>query len=375
MTKLPRLYIFGWPGAIGGASTKMAHLLRLLHRRFPLVVVPNDARELKDAIWVEFMRGLDIETLSYEQLAQQLHGWGLAMCNFDFLISPHWAEVRARGLKMAWSNEMMWTEPRELGALFTGIIDQVLYVSEVQREAQEPRFHEAWTGSFRYRKGEQPRGALTGEIKDPGSGRALRWTITGNYIDPALFPPKEFRLKERYEPLVIGRLSRPDPAKFPEDFPSFYEGLGVRDAKFRVMAWSEELRRRWRDHPFDARWELLPALQEDPSSFLRSLDLFVYSLRPDLRESWGRCVVEAMLSGAVPILPDSGDHHLHNLVIHGHSGFLCRSADEFGEYARLLDHDRELLLRCSRNAREDAVHRHCNAAAHRRYWEAAFPEL
>jgi glycosyltransferase involved in cell wall biosynthesis len=373
MSKTQRLYIFGWPGAVGGASTKLAHLLRLLSGRFSIVVVPNEPSEV-DETWVEFLRALEARWCLFEELPQRLEGWGLSLCNFEFLLGRRWAEARARGLKMAWSNEMMWTHPGELGAIFAGLVDQVLYVSEVQRDSLEPAFWKAWTGSLAPWSRAQKSPTLTGEIKSRSSTLGLRWAITGNYIDPELFPPREPRLKAPDEPLVIGRLSRSDPAKFPANFPAFYENLGVRNAKFRVMAWSAELAARWKGHAFDDRWDLLPVLQQDSPAFLRSLDLFVYSLSGEVCESWGRCVAEAMLSGAVPILPDAPEHHLRNLVKHGESGFLCRSEAEFGEYARLLDKDRELLRHCSENARADAVNRLCVAAEHLRFWEAAFPE-
>jgi len=373
MNKTARVYIFGWPGAVGGASTKLAHLLRLLHRRFPIVLVPNERDDLENAHWNRFIDALEVQSCIFEELPNRLEGWGLALCNFEFLLSPKWAEVRSRGLKMTWSNEMMWTHPGELGRIFTGLVDQVLYVSAVQRACLEPQFYQAWTGSLHAPPLSKSSEALSGEIKYNSS--VLRWSMTGNYIDPALFAEKERRLKSPEEPLAIGRLSRADPGKFPDDFPSFYEGLGVRRAKFRVMAWNNDLSARWCTHDFDDRWELLPAMHEDPSQFLRSLDLFVYSLRTDFRESWGRSIVEAMLSGVVPLLPESTDHHLRNLVKHGESGFLCRNAKEFGYYAQMLDNDRKLLFDCSCRAREDAVNRLCVADEHLLSWERAFPEL
>ena len=374
MTRSQRLYIFGWPAAVGGASTKLAHLLRLLASRFPIVVVPNEEAEV-DEHWARSLEDLKVCWCLFENLPQRLEGWGLSLCNFDFLLSRRWAEARARGLKMAWSNEMMWTHPGELGALFAGLVDQVLYVSEVQRECLEPKFFQAWTGSVASPPAGQSRSAVLGVMRASSSSPALRWAITGNYIDPTLFPARDPRAIHPDEPLVIGRLSRADPAKFPSHFPSFYEGLGIPKAKFRVMGWSPELANRWKNHSFDTRWELLPVLQEDSAAFLRSLDLFVYSLGDGLRESWGRCVVEAMLSGAVPILPDGHEHHLRNLVKHGESGFLCRTEAEFGEYARMLNRDRQMLFRCSKQARADAVTRLCAQAEHLHYWEAAFPEL
>src|SRR4051812_28194718 len=107
MNKTERLYVFGWPGALGGASTKLAHLLRLLHRRFPIVLVPNERDDLENADWNRFIDALEVQSCIFEELPNRLEGWGLALCNFEFLLSPKWAEVRSRGLKMTWSNEMM----------------------------------------------------------------------------------------------------------------------------------------------------------------------------------------------------------------------------------------------------------------------------
>ncbi len=373
MNREQRLYIFGWPGVIGGASTKLAHLLRLLHKRFPILVVPNEDAEVNDPEWRPMIDKLAINACAFNDLPDHLHGWGLSLCNFEFLMSPKWAEARRRGLKMAWSNEMMWTHPSELGAIFTGLVDQVLYVSGVQRESLEPQYVAARTGSLKTHTVSE-RNTDSGEVKH-SSGRNLRWAITGNYVDPALFPEKSARIKKPEEPIVVGRLSRADPDKFPDNFPAFYENLGLRNARFRVMAWHEPLAQKHNAHHFDHRWELIPPMKEDPLRFLQSLDLFVYSVGPNLRESWGRAIVEAMLCGVVPLLPADAKHHLRNLVKHGDSGFLCENEAEFSKYARILESDSNLLAQCSHRAREDAVHRHCTASEHIRLWDNAFPEL
>src|ERR1051325_9706764 len=102
------------------------------------------------------------------------------------------------------------------------------------------------------------------------------------------------------------------------------------------MAWSEEMARVYRRHRFDARWDLLPKETESQVKFLHSLDLFVYSLGPNFSESWGRSVVEAMLTGAVPLVPADAWPHLKDLVPHGKGGFLCASNGEFCEHVGRL---------------------------------------
>ncbi|MFO1497596.1 MAG: glycosyltransferase [Verrucomicrobiota bacterium] len=138
------------------------------------------------------------------------------------------------------------------------------------------------------------------------------------------------------------------------------------------MAWSPQLAARWPRHVFDARWDLLPSLAESASAFLRSLDLFVYSLHPSCRESWGRAVVEAMLSGAVPLVPAGEQHHLESLISPGETGFVCRTAADYGRYARQLENDPGRRSRLARQARAFAEKHLCNPAHHRDLWRRLF---
>jgi glycosyltransferase involved in cell wall biosynthesis len=139
-----------------------------------------------------------------------------------------------------------------------------------------------------------------------------------------------------------------------------------------VMAWSGQLAARWPNHVFDGRWDLLPPLAEAPSTFLQSLDLFVYSLHPSCRESWGRAVVEAMLSGAVPLVPEGEEHHLRSLVAHGETGFICADRAAFGQYARLLESEPERRRQMAQRARAVAENHLCDAEQHRQSWRRLF---
>ena len=124
-------------------------------------------------------------------------------------------------------------------------------------------------------------------------------------------------------------------------------------------------------HRFDARWELLAKAAESQVQFLHSLDLFVYSLGPNFRESWGRSTVEAMLTGCVPLVPRGGGHHLENLVPHERAGFLCATNDEYREHVARLRRDVTLRKKLARAARRHAEHELCNRAEHLRVWREA----
>src|ERR1043166_1241811 len=330
MNSRPPLYLFNWPSNVGGADTKVTHLLLLLHRDFDITVVPNTREQLLQLRWRRFLKNLGVKAALLSDLPKKLRGTALSLCNGKFFTDGIACEAKCRGLRIVWSSEMMWHHPGEIAAAVSGLIDKVLYVSEVQRAALA-----RWYGN-------------------------LPSAVTGNYIDPRFFPFKErWRAPRRFEEFVIGRLSRPDPAKFPDDFPESYERLnetrisrigakGIRvnsrnsRLRFRVMAWSEELTRVFAAERFRGRWELLHKEAESQVEFLHSLDLFVYDLGPRFSESWGRAVVEAMLTGAVPLVTGAPRHHLRELVPYGVGGFLCTTPEEWRECAQRLREDESL---------------------------------
>lgn len=362
-----KLYWFNWPSHVGGADTKFVHLLPLLAEEYDITVVPNGPQYLERAEWRDYLHGLGVAVALHEALPERVDGWAVSLCNGKFLKDGLAADMKRRGARIAWSNEMMWHFEGEMEALQSGLIDRLMYVSPAQRGALEPGYRRALeVPAAGYNGGE-----VSGEIPR-GQLPPAPWVMTGNWIDPSAFPYRR-RGADGSGPFTVGRLSRPDPAKFPDHFPKSYEGLGLREpVRFRIMGWSEKLAERWCEHEFDSRWELLAPAAEPVTDFLNSLDVFVYGLSPRFQESWGRAVVEAMLCGAVPIVPQGGGHHLENLVTHGVSGFLCSCEADYGRFARALQDDPALLGRLSAGAREDACARHCHAESHRQLWRRVF---
>lgn len=367
------IYVFGWPSHIGGAGTKLAHLLRLLVRIAPCVtVIPNTDSQLADPVWRGHIEALGAKVMLKDHLTTVEGGWALSLCNEAFYKSGIARDMHYRGLKTVWSSEMMWHFPAELGAVFFGWVDTVLYTSPIQRELLEPGYLHAISNGL------TPLDILP--LKDPDAeqgilrsshtGRTMRWFMTGNYIDPAEFP---FIQRTGQRIFTAGRVSRPDPEKFPDDFPDSYEGLGLREpCRFRVLGWSGQVQSRWPSHHFDNRWELLPPGAEPTLDFLHSLDIMIHDVSPRLRESWGRSTVEAMLTGAVPLVPRGGGHHLEHLVPHGIGGFHCEDRKDFAHYARMLQDDAGLLRRMSLGAHEWAAHNLCRQEDHLERWRRVF---
>src|SRR6266702_6554377 len=97
------LYLFGIPSNIGGASTKMAHLIRLLHKDFKITVVLPEIGFLKDKQLKRILEPYGIPALMVKDLPKKLEGVALAVCDPHFFSSGAAREVKGRGLRLVWS--------------------------------------------------------------------------------------------------------------------------------------------------------------------------------------------------------------------------------------------------------------------------------
>jgi len=326
------VYLFGTPGNLGGASTKICHLVRLLHKDFQITIVPNQIGACKDKEVIRLTHRYDVRCVPLRDLPKRLQGVALGICDHDFFVSNRAREAKARGLKVVWSNEMMFEFKGEAEAVKDGLIDRVLFTSEFQADV----FAEMYSGVASF--------------------------VTGNYIDP-----DDYAWRERANPVfTLGRLSRADPIKYPLDFPVFYEEMGIKEARYRVMAWGPEVQKQYRWHRFGPEWELLSANKQSALSFLYSLDVFLYPLGHRVKESWGRAVVEAMLTGAVAVVP--AGHQFYKLMVHGESGFICKEFRDFKAVVRELYENYPLRMKISRQGAEHAREHLCNREEHRKKW-------
>jgi hypothetical protein len=332
---VPHLFIFGTPGTVGGAATKIRDIVRLLKDWVPITLVAPSIELLKHPAAQRFAKGTGVRMILRKDLPRRARGVACVICETDFFTSGWAMRVREMGLRLVFSNDMMWEFPGEREAARSGLVNRVLFVSEGQRR------------------------------KFAGIYDGTEQVLVPNYVEPDDFPFRERRGPD----FVIGRLSRPDPGKYPADFPVFYEELGLDHARFRVQSWTDELRRIYAWHRFGPHWELLAPDKVPAARFLQSLTLFVYPLGHRVLESWGRAVVEAMLTGAVPVVPEG--HQFHDFISPGHTGFIFSAFAQCREAVHVLRRDERYRQHVAREAAAFARDRLCNPAVHRRLWARA----
>lgn len=335
----PRIYVFGWPSNLGGADTRLVHLLLLLSKSFQITVIPNDEYKILEGSWSGWMRSLGISVVPHRLLPGKLKGCALSLSNEAFFSMRIAHLAKERGLRVIWSSEMMWHHAGELEAIKEGVVDHVLYVAEIQKTALSTEY------------------------------QGIPASTIGNYIEPSWFP---FKMRKD-SVKAVGRLSRAAVEKYPENFPVFYEALGLENVRFRVMAWSSELADNFHWHQFDKRWEFLEAEHETQVQFLHSIDLFIYPLGNSFIESWGRSTAEAMLTGCVPIVPTG--HNLTSLIDQGRSGFYCDKVSDWRECVKRLCEDHSLRRRMSMTARQHIIEIACDYRQHLTLWSELFERV
>lgn len=102
---------------------------------------------------------------------------------------------------------------------------------------------------------------------------------------------------------VIGRHSRPQPAKWPatrDELLAAYPATS--DLHVEILGGARVAQDLLGSVP--ENWHVVPFGGEAPNDFLQRIDFWVYFHHPELREAYGRAIIEALASGAVVVLPE-----------------------------------------------------------------------
>lgn len=339
----PKLVILQWPSDLGGADTRLIDLLKLLHADWDITCVPNDPFRLTEEKHVSFLNSLGIKYCLLDQLPHRYEGVAFSCCNFR-LFTESWRikAVKDRGMKLIWANDMMWQDKEEINVITQGLVDLVLFTSDFHKSMLLPKI--------------------------ASSNPMQRHAILPNYFDADSWSEKKNRNESNR--LVIGKSSRADWLKYPDDFPLFYERLGD-DISFDILGWSTELGKKYAWHNFDSRWNLRNASSIPVKDWLEKIDLFLYCSHYKFIENQSRSVVEAMLSGVPVVAPRK--YNFPNMIWDRRCGWLWDTLDELREGIELMKDplSREIF---SKRSRSWALDIWCNSEEAKNKWNACVQE-
>ena len=124
------LYVFQWISDLGGADTRLKELLILLKDDFNITCIPNDDFRLKEKHNTDFLDALGIKYCSSADLPKKMDGFAYSNCNFRLFSDKNRIDsINASGVKLIWSNDMMWVAPEEAEAIRAGKVDCCVFTS------------------------------------------------------------------------------------------------------------------------------------------------------------------------------------------------------------------------------------------------------
>ena len=345
-------YFFQWPSKVGGADTRIRDLMLLLleEKKHRIICVPNDDGWYKsDNMTRMFFESKGVVFKLPEKLKNykaKPEDIAVSCCNFNLFTEWHRIQqIKDCGFKFIWMNDMMWHSPEEMKAVKEGYIDAILYTSE-----------------FHYMR-------IGGDVKK--TNPSVKNFKIDNYFSPI---NHKFIKREAKSVFTIGKHSRPDWAKYSENFPLFYEDLGLQNAKFLVMGWGDNQKEKWKWHKFDkSKWSVLPTDNMPVYDFLGKLDTYVYNSHYKFVENQSRAIVEAAMSGLPIVAPNR--YNFPTQIFHERTGFLWDSYEQCQAYCRFLEKDPIERLKMGDRASRLAFEIWCDKEKQLRQWDDVLSEV
>lgn len=309
MPAIPRLFVHGFPGLYGGASTELHHqILVWRHLGVEVHLIPTWLA-LNEPLYPEMVeRGVIVHPPNNFDPVQPGDPV-LGFCNSEFLQAL--PAIRQRSRRTVFLNCMTWLFEKEREAMAEGRIAMFLYQNEAVRQKHMPQLR-----------------ALN---DDP----EIRFATFKPYFDGTRFPFLPHRENERFG---CGRISRQDADKFSRNTLHIYEYFVSPKFKSGLFLGFDHRSEEKIGKPYDwirtARDQSVVSQQD----FYQHCEII---LQPtDTTENWPRIGFEAMASGSVLVVDNRGGWQ--QIVDHGKTGWLCDHERDFIYYASKMAYEPNL---------------------------------
>ncbi len=237
---------------------------------------------------------------------------------------------------------------------------KLLIVNHPPHDAAGQPFYD-WTAA-----NENAQALMGGAVYWAPVGPAVRRQLEGLAEPPPLLDtdwqgvinPEQWAIDRREGPRpspILGRHSRPDPSKWPDDRETLLQ-IYPDDPEFVVRILGDGSFLRELAAPYPPNWQVWAFNARSPRDFLAQIDYFVYFHHSRWVEAFGFTILEAMASGAPPILP----HHFRPLF--GDAATYAKPR-EVRDVIRTL-HDNPALRQERSTAAVDEVHSRFSHAVH-----------
>ena len=320
---MTKVFIFGYPGDMGGANTECWHTVKLWRKHdLDVHFIPTWGDDTK---WQERLDSIGcvthyLQPNEIESLPDLPGAITIGFCNSEYITQI--PQLRALGCKIVWVNCMTFMFDYERVCFEEhGSADAMIYQSEFQRTELE---RELKSCNYDFSKGHLIRGAFD--------------------LDEWKFQPQN-HLKG--DPFVVGRVARPDPDKWSCNTWKIYSQIQYNNRRALMLGVNEHTLEKLGTTPSWA--DCLKPMAISAQQYYTCLHCLL-PVNGGARENWPRAGLEAFATG-VPVVAQN-EWGWKEMIEHGVTGFLGNDDCELAHYAAVLAHDEKLRMEIVHNAYE-----------------------
>lgn len=145
---------------------------------------------------------------------------------------------------------------------------------------------------------------------------------------------------------AIGNIGNGAKWKHSDDFLDICESIEIPNVLFKFLG-ANDLQ-----DAASGNMEILPLFSVSIPDYMSQISILIHKTRPDVAETWCRTVTEAMFAG-VPVVAEARGG-VREQIVHGKTGFLCNTAEEYKKWIESLFFDEALYRKISHEARQYA---------------------